>query len=102
MVCFTIENSVGAPFFSSFCQWMMAKPPGFVGIDVVPRPEDKLSQYGKGEIVEGDGVRQDGPGYPRPSIWGAHGGVQIFGWWELIFLKVKQLVCFKEFSSKKV
>jgi len=26
------------------------------------RPEDKLGQYGKGEIVEGDGVRQDGPG----------------------------------------
>lgn len=31
------------------------------------RPEEKLGQYGKGEIVEGDGVRQDGPG----SSWRA-------------------------------
>ena len=66
------------------------------------RPEDKLGQYGKGEIVEGDGVRQDGPAVHFGGSMGASGSPPVFRFLMLVFFLALFFFGFKEFSSKKV
>mmetsp|Transcript_119493 Transcript_119493/g.168077 ORF Transcript_119493/g.168077 Transcript_119493/m.168077 type:complete len:104 (-) Transcript_119493:7-318(-) len=61
--------------------WIVLEPLVYVMPKADPKQtaKDKLGQYGKGEIVEGDGVRQDGVRWLKTNHQGQEAWILIDG-----------------------